>query len=389
MRGFGANQAAFAIEGSLDMLAERVGIDGWEIRSRNILEVGDAFCTGQRLEKPFGLRQTLEAVKDEYRAARYAGIACGIKNVGIGNGLPEAGRATLSVEKRKNRNVERSKSQKEEARIIIRTGFTEMGQGLFTVLIQTAVEETGLPPHCFDCITDTRDALDCGQTTASRGTVLGCHAVRAAAQKLKADLAAGNSLSDLAGKVYEGLWECFRTDKFGAEVDRPRTHLTYGFATQVVILDDEGRLKKVIAVHDVGKVMNPTLLEGQIEGSIHMGLGYALTEDFVVEGGEIQTKDVKACGVLRAHQMPEIDVRFIEVGDPDCPYGARGVGEIGLVPTAPAVAGALCAFDGVRRFRLPMKDSPAAALRRPMQTAPKRAGPSRPRPHTRGTTDPT
>ena len=378
MRGFGANQAAFAIEACLNMLAEKVGIDGWEMRSRNILEHGDAFCTGQRLDKPFGLRKTLDAVKDEYRGAKYAGIACGIKNVGIGNGLPEAGRATLTVERPKSQdaeksisqNVEKSKRRNGDTCITIRTGFTEMGQGLFTVLIQTAVEETGLSPGVFDCTTDTRDSVDCGQTTASRGTVLGCHAVREAALKLKADLDAGKTLHDLAGKVYEGLWECFATDKFGADVENPKTHLSYGFATQVVILDDQGRLEKVIAAHDVGKVMNPTLLEGQLEGSIHMGLGYALTEDFVVEGGEIQAKDVKACGVLRAHQMPEMDIRFIEVADPDCPYGARGVGEIGLVPTAPAVAAALYSFDGIRRYELPMRDSPAAlALGRP-----KRAG---------------
>ncbi len=366
MRGFGANQAAFAIESCLDRLAEKVGIDGWEIRSRNILEPGDAFCTGQKLDKPFGLRKTLEAVKDVYRNAKYAGIACGIKNVGIGNGLPEAGRATLTVEKSKSQKVKKSKYKHGDIGITIRTGFTEMGQGLFTILIQTAVEEAGLPADCFEVTTDTRDALDCGQTTASRGTVLGCHGVKAAAAKLKADLDAGKALGDLVGKVYEGVWECFPTDKFGATVENPRTHLTYGFATQVVILDDDGRLEKVVAAHDVGRVMNPTLLEGQMQGSIHMGLGYALTENFVVENGEIQTKDVKACGVLRAHQMPEIECIFVEEGDPDCPYGARGVGEIGLVPTAPAVAGALYAFDGVRRTTLPMTDSPAAhALRKP------------------------
>ncbi|MFQ5424830.1 MAG: molybdopterin cofactor-binding domain-containing protein [Phycisphaerae bacterium] len=346
MRGFGANQAAFAIEGCLDRLAEKVGIDGWEIRSRNILEPGDRFCTGQKLDKPFGLRQTLDAVKDAYRGARYAGIACGIKNVGIGNGLPEAGRASLTVSTR--------------GRITIRSGFTEMGQGLFTVLIQTAVEETGLPADVFEATTDTRDPLDCGQTTASRGTVLGCHAVRVAARKLKADLDAGRSPADLDGKVYEGTWECFPTNKFGADVADPKTHLTYGFATQVVIVDDAGRLKKVVAAHDVGRVMNSTLLEGQIEGAVHMGLGYALTEEFVVEGGHIRTKDVKGCGVLRAHEMPEVEVIFIEAADPDCPYGARGVGEIGLVPTAPAVAGALYAYDGIRRTTLPMKDSPAS-----------------------------
>jgi len=346
MRGFGANQSAFAIESCMDELAERVGIDGWEMRWRNILRQGDTFATGQKLDKPFGLEQTLLAVKDQYRAAKYAGIACGIKNVGIGNGMPDLGKCCLTVE--------------DDGTVTIRTGFTEMGQGLFTVCVQFACEVTGLPPRVFHATTDTRRELDCGQTTASRGTVLAGNAIIDAGRKLKADLDAGKSLQDLRGREYFGNYACEYTTKLGAKVENPRTHLTYGFATQVVILDDDGLLKKVIAAHDVGKVINPKLLGGQLEGSVHMGLGYALTEDFVCEGGEIQAKDVNACGVLRAHHMPEVEVIFVEVPDPECPYGAKGVGEIGLVPTAGAVAGALYAFDKTRRFALPMKDAPAA-----------------------------
>ncbi|HUU96093.1 MAG TPA: selenium-dependent xanthine dehydrogenase [Phycisphaerae bacterium] len=346
MRGFGVNQAAFAIEGCLDLLAERVGIDGWEMRWRNALDVGDRFCTGQKLDKPFGLKRTLLAVKGAYRDARYAGIACGIKNVGLGNGVADEGKALLKVES--------------ADRVIIRTGFTEMGQGYFTVCIQTACEETGLPPAVFHPTTDTSADLDCGQTTASRATVLGGLAVMQAARKLKQDLEAGKRLSDLLGQEYRGEYACTYTTALEDAVPEPKTHLTYGFATQVAILDDDGQLKRIVAAHDVGRVMNPTLLEGQIEGAIHMGLGYALTEEFVVRDGAIESKDVRSLGVLRAHQMPEIEVIFIEEPDPETPYGARGVGEIGLVPTAPAVAGALAAFDGIHRTRLPMKDSPAA-----------------------------
>lgn len=400
MRGFGVNQTAFAIEGALDMLAEKVGIDGWEIRWRNILRQGDRFCTGQRLTKPFGLDKTLLAVRDAYRGAKFAGIACGIKNVGIGNGLPEVGRVSLNVEA--------------DGRITLRTGHTEMGQGLFTVAIQAAVEETGLPHDVFLPACDSSDALDSGQTTGSRGTVLTCQAVIDACRKLNGDLQAigltgGNSfvkrdrssdanaravLADdggarekrplhsndtapprsaalarsallrLSGRRYFGEWTCYPTDKFGANVENPRTHLTYGFATQVCILNDDGSIRRIVAAHDVGRAINPTLLEGQLEGSIHMGLGYALTEEFRCENGRIVTADVKSCGVLRAHQMPEIELILIEEPDPECPYGARGVAEIGLVPTAPAVAGAMYMFDRVRRFTLPMKDSPAARAMR-------------------------
>jgi len=349
MRGFGANQAAFAIEGLLDRLAKRVGIDGYDIRERNILEQGEAFATGQRLDKPFGLRKTLEAVKDAYKSAKYAGIACGIKNVGIGNGLSDIGRSALTVE--------------DERTVHIRTGFTEMGQGLFTVCIQFAIEATGLPPHFFKVSTDTRMMLDCGQTTASRATVLAGHSIAEAGRALRAKLDAGKTLGDLVGQTFYGEWACQDTSKLGTDLDKPggpKTHLTYGFATQVAILDDAGRLVKMIAAHDVGRVINPMQLAGQMYGSLHMGIGYALTEDFATEGGVIRAQKMNDCGVLRAHQMPEIELIFIEEEDPECPFGARGVGEIGLVPTAPAIASALYRYDGVVRRRLPMRDSPAA-----------------------------
>ncbi len=362
MRGFGANQAAFAIEGALNRIAEKVGCDGWEIRWRNILRQGDRFCTGQRLTKPFGLEKTLLAVRDQFRAAKYAGIACGIKNVGIGNGLPELGRASLTIES--------------DGHITLRTGHTEMGQGLFTVAIQTAVEETGIPATLFRAACDTIDPLDSGQTTGSRGTVLTCHAVIDACKKLNADLAQSgikfeyvdsnsliairHSLLPLRGRKYLGEWKCYPTDKFGAHVEDPKTHLTYGFATQVCILDDTGKIEKFIAAHDVGRAMNPVLLAGQLQGSIHMGLGYALTERFDYDGGQLVCDDVKSCGVLRAHQMPPMELIVVEEPDPECPYGARGVAEIGLVPTAPAVAGALASFEGFHRTTLPMDDSPAA-----------------------------
>src|SRR6266404_9319869 len=269
MRGFGANQAAFAIDSMVDILAEKVGIDGWEMRYLNAVDVGSIFATGQQFESSVGLKKTLEAVKDIYKTAKYAGIACGIKNVGIGNGMPEYGRAMLEVH--------------DDETVGIYTGYTEMGQGLFTVLQQTACEETALAPGVFSFVTaDTKYELDCGQTTGSRGTFLGCLGVQDAARKLRADLDARKTLKDLAGKTYYGEVLIDDTHSLEANVDKPKTHFAYGFATQVVILDDEGRIKKVIAAHDVGKVMNPTLLEGQIEGSIHMGLGYALTEEFRV-----------------------------------------------------------------------------------------------------------
>jgi aldehyde oxidoreductase len=301
------------------------------------------------LDKPFGLRKTLEAVKDQYKSAKFAGIACGIKNVGIGNGMPDIGRAAFTIE--------------DDQTVHIRTGFTEMGQGLFTLCIQFAVEATGLPPDVFKVSTDTTLQLNCGQTTASRATVLAGNAIAEAGKDLKEALTSGQTLEDLTGKTFSGEWICDYTSKLGKDMDKPggpKTHITYGFATQIALLDDEGGLKKVVAAHDVGRVLNPTQLKGQMYGSLHMGIGYALTEDFPVENGEIQAKKINDCGVLRAHQMPEMELIFVEEEDPECPFGARGVGEIGLVPTAPAIAGALYQYDGIVRRQLPMRDSSAA-----------------------------
>jgi CO/xanthine dehydrogenase Mo-binding subunit len=128
----------------------------------------------------------------------------------------------------------------------------------------------------------------------------------------------------------------------------------------VCILDNEGTLKRFVAAHDVGRVINPHLVEGQIEGAVHMGLGYALTEDLPLVDGIPESFKIRSLHILRAKDMPAVDVILVESNDPAGPFGAKGVGEIGLVPTAAAVAGALYQFDGIRRFALPMKDSPAA-----------------------------
>jgi xanthine dehydrogenase molybdenum-binding subunit len=350
MRGFGANQAHFGMEGALDLLAQKAGLDGWEMRWRNIVDAGDMFGTGQILDKSVGARKTLLAVKDDYYAARRAGravgLACGIKNSGIGNGALEWGKARLVVES--------------DGTVSLHNGYTEMGQGLLTVLVQFAAEVTGLPAAVFRPRVDSTYALACGQTTGSRATLFGGRAVTSAAAKLRKDLDAGHRLANLIGRVYAADVLVDDTTALGAATDRIKTHTAFGYATQVVILDERGRVARVVAAHDVGRAVNPALCEGQIEGSIHMGLGYALTEELPCENGMPVTFKLRDLGVLRATDMPEIKVILVEEPEPEGPFGAKGVGEIGLVPTAPAVASALEAFDGVRRCTLPMKDSAAA-----------------------------
>jgi xanthine dehydrogenase molybdenum-binding subunit len=136
--------------------------------------------------------------------------------------------------------------------------------------------------------------------------------------------------------------------------------MSYGWATQVVILDDDGALAKVLAAHDVGRAINPLAVAGQIEGGVHMGLGYALTEEFSVSDGRPVTDTLKGIGIIPPAGMPEVEAIIVEEPQPDGPYGAKGAGETVLVPTPAAVAGALYAYDGIRRRSLPMRDSPAA-----------------------------
>jgi xanthine dehydrogenase molybdenum-binding subunit len=345
MRGFGANQAAFAIEGVLDILAEKVGIDGYDIRERNILDPGDRFATGQLMTSSCGIRQTLEAVRDIYKSSARAGIACGIKNTGIGNGMEDIGRVAIDV--------------LDGGRLEVLTGYTEMGQGLHTILRQVVCQETGLRPEIMSVRTVSEADIECGMTTASRATALCTAAGQIAARQLAGALA-NSSLEDLSGRRFHGEFICDFTTAPGDKVDEPVTHMAFGFATQVVILAEDGTIDKVVAAHDVGHAINPLSCAGQIEGGVHMGLGYALSEEFPCTDGRPNSLLLRDLGILRAAHTPPIDVILVEVPDAVGGYGSKGVGEIGLVPTAGAVAAALYAHDGIRRTSLPMTDAPAA-----------------------------
>ena len=344
-RGFGANQAQFAMEGVLDRLAARVGISGWEIRKRNVIKPGRVWGPGQIMDDGcLGAEICLDAVKDAYDAARAegkaVGVGLGLKNSGLGNGFKEITRAVV----RFNSGGD----------IEVRHGWTEMGQGINTVALQVAVEELGVDPSRVRVIVDTTRELGLGQTTGSRGTLMGAGAVRAAC------LAARES--NCAPDVdYVGEYRVDWTTKLGEPgVEHPIIHSTFGYAAQLVVADREtGKIERVLAAHDVGRAVNPTLCEGQIEGSVHMGLGYALTEDFPSdpETGFPTNMTLRSLGILRAKDVPQIDVILVESPQPNSPYGIKGVGEIGLVPTAGAVAAALHEFDGQWRNRLPMRRS--------------------------------
>ena len=348
MRGFGVNQTAFALESCIDDLCEQGGFDRWQFRYQNALDDGDMTATGQVIEAGAGAKATLAAVQDEFRSAKFAGIACGIKNTGIGNGMPDSSKVSISVVAAPNVGLA------EDVKVIIDHGWTEMGQGVHTMAVQALVTETGIDPAQIEVRVATESEMVTGMTTASRGTSLVGNAIIDACKRFKADLAY-HKLGELVGRQYEGEFTVDWTTKPGAMVEKVYTHYSYSYATQLVILDDDGQVEKIVAAHDAGRIFNPTLFEGQLEGSIHMGLGYAISEDLPLEGGVPKSTMLRKCGILRAKDMPEMEIIGVEVPDPYGPYGAKGVGEIGLVPTAGAVANALYQFDGNRRHKLPMR----------------------------------
>lgn len=340
MRGFGVNQVTFAIESAVDELCEKGGFDRWQFRYNNALENGLKTTTGQTLISGVGLKESLLAVKDDFQKAKYAGLAIGIKNIGFGNGLVDESDVKIEI-------ISGEK-------ILLHHGWTEMGQGIDTVAIQMFCEATGINrPEIIEIRRSTSAGIVGGTTTASRGTFLLGNAILNVAEKIKGDL--GDSpLEALAGKTYWGHWRCDWTNEPGS-AEESVTHVAYGYAAQVVILDDSGNVSQVVAAHDVGKAINPMLLEGQIEGGVVMGLGYAFSEDLPLEGGHLINTRYGKLGIPRVKQTPEIKVKLLEVADPHGPWGAKGVGEIGLVPTAAAAANAVFQFDKKRYYTLPIR----------------------------------
>lgn len=339
-RGFGANQAQFAMEGVMDRLAEQVGISGWEMRSRNAIEPGVVWGPGQVMDDgSAGVRLCLEAIQGPYDEARAAGKAVGLglalKNSGLGNGFLEVARAVVRFE--------------EDGIVEVRHCWTEMGQGIHTVALQVAAEELGIEANRIRVVVDTTRELGAGQTTGSRGTLMGAGSVQAACQVAIAD-------GCQVGIDYEGEYRVDWTNKLSDGLENPILHSAFGYAAQIVIADKStGKIEKVVAAHDVGRAVNPQLCKGQVEGSVHMGLGYALTEDFPTDAdGRPTNMTLRSLGILRPKDIPEIEVILVEVPQPRAPYGIKGVGEIGLVPTAGAVAQALYEVDGIRRSRLPI-----------------------------------
>ena len=337
-RGFGVTQTCFGSERNLDLLAEMAGISPWEIRYRNAIRPGQVLPNGQIADDSTGVAETLEAVKDIYESEPYAGIACAMKNAGVGVGLPDWGRCRLLVK---------------DGKIQIHAGASCIGQGLGTVLTQVVSETTGLPVNCIKyCPPNTADSPDSGTTSGSRQTLITGEAAKRASEDLREELA-GQTLAALEGKEYYGEYLA-KTDRMGSDVPNPVSHVAYGYATQVCVLNEDGTVKKMVAAHDVGKAVNPVSVEGQIEGGVVMGMGYALTERYEIKEGY----PVSRFGTLGLFKVPELVSLIVEKPGVDVGYGAIGIGEITSIPTAPAVAGAYYKWNGEFQTVLPLEGTP-------------------------------
>ena len=340
-RGFGVTQTCFCIESLLNEMADVVGITPWEIRYRNAIRPGQELPNGQIVDESTGLAETLEAVKPYVDGAKYVGLACAMKNAGVGVGIPDTGRCRLVIE---------------GGKVHIFAGASCIGQGLGTVLTQMVCTQTGIARA--DVIyerSNTYCAPDSGTTSGSRQTLFTGEACRRACQDL-VEAMKGKTLTELEDQEFYGEY-LGKTDPLGAPVPNPVSHVAYGYATQVCILNDEGRVERIVAAHDVGKAVNPTSVEGQIEGGVVMSLGYALTERYPLTDCK-PTAKFGTLGLFRANQIPEITPIIVEKPGLNVACGAIGIGEITSIPTAPAVADAYFRFDGVRRTSLPLEGTP-------------------------------
>ncbi|OOB78489.1 MAG: selenium-dependent xanthine dehydrogenase [Epulopiscium sp. Nuni2H_MBin003] len=340
-RGFGVTQTCFAIEMLLTKMAELVGISPWEIRYRNAIRPGQVLPNGQIVDESTGLVETLEAVKEIYTENPHAGIACAMKNAGVGVGLKDIGRCKLEISDNK---------------VHVRIGASEIGQGMSTIFVQIVATHTGLTPENISHIASTTiNAPDSGTTSGSRQTLITGEAVRKASLDLKEDLK-NNTLAELEGKEYYAeYYEA--TDPLNSDKTNPKSHVAYGYATQVCILNEEGKVEKIVAAHAVGRAMNPLAVEGQIEGGVIMSLGYALTEQYLLQECAPKSR-FATLGLFRANQVPDVESIVIEKSGLNVAHGAIGIGEITSIPTAPAIAGAYYKLDGEFRTSLPLVNTP-------------------------------
>jgi len=399
-RGFGINQVAVAMECLLDEAARALGLDPFTIRAINALGVGDRTAAGEILKVSVAMGATIEAARDalekEWPAIKAAraqgrligvGVASGFKNVGAGKGKLDDAGAIFAL--------------RPGGRIHLRASAVDMGQGIRTALLQVASQVLAVDERLFDLVTgDTASTIPHGGAVGERQVFVSGKAVELAAREFKKRLLqkaaawlglspdnlaldkgaicdnAGHpvmTLENLAARVTEAgeLLEAsyyHTTPKTYALADKEaresvpaaeyRNYPAYAYATQVAVVEVDrtsGRVKvlRLIAAHDCGRAINPQKVEGQIEGSCLMGLGYALSESYKIDRGIPKTKTFGQLGVPTVKETPEVTCILIEDPDPGGPFGAKGIAEMATVPVTPAILNSIYDATGVRIRKLP------------------------------------
>ena len=389
-RGFGVPQAALAHESLIDELAIALGIDPLEFRRRNALRTGDRTATGQVLEASVGLVACLDALRPRWRALREeadaynVSAAAGHRRLGAGVACMWYGCGNTSMSNPSTMRVALSRA----GRVLFRNGAQDIGQGSSTIMLQIMAQALGLPMERIDMVVaDTDLTEDAGKSSASRQTFVSGRAAQLAGAELRAKMLALVNAGAGAAIRLDGS-ELRITDADGVEhavalgrlpvvegddivleghgyFDPPSTPLdengqgtpyaTYGFAAQVAAVEVDLELgtvvpRGVVAAHDVGAAVNPTLVEGQIEGGIAQGIGLALMEEYVPG----RTENLHDYLFPTIGDVPEIECLLVEDPEPLGPYGAKGIGEPALIPTAPAILNAVHHATGVRLRRLPI-----------------------------------
>ncbi|HZQ01523.1 MAG TPA: molybdopterin cofactor-binding domain-containing protein [Reyranella sp.] len=379
-RGFGVPQAAIAHEAMIDALADKTGIDRLEFRHRNALRAGHVTACGQKLEHSAGLAQCLEALRPHWQKAHADNAAFNTtgsvrrRGVGIGCMWYGIGNTSMSNPSRMRIGLDR------DGTLTLFNGAFDIGQGSNTIMTQIAADVLGLPVSQFRLVMgDTDLTADAGKTSASRQTFVSGMATQRAAEDLRRQILRLANAGPEAVLLLDGAKLTVRDAgvqhiiDLGAvgpltgegTFDPPTTPLdqdgqgvpyaTYAFAAQMAVVEVDielGTVKvlRVVAAHDVGKAINPTLVEGQIEGGIAQGLGLALMEEYLPG----RTENLHDYLIPTVGDVPEIECILIEDREPLGPSGAKGVGEPGLVPTAPAILGAIENATGVRVHKVPV-----------------------------------
>ena len=364
-RGFGINQSAISIETLLDEAAEKLGMDPFEIRKINALKIGTRTVGGELLKQSVGISDTIELCKRHTQKAMEAykglypqgskvlgvGVASGFKNVGVGRGNRDDGGCILTRET--------------DGRVTMHASGVDMGQGFRTAMMQILAEALDISTDQINLVSsDTAKTLFHGQAVSERQTLNTGRAVVEAAKLLKKRIEEHGDTPIDAPITVEYAFSAPQTygleDAEGRKEagDDYRNYPSYAYTTQAAIIEldtDTGEVKvlKVIAAHDTGRVINPHIVEGQIEGSCSMGIGYALREQFPSVDGIPNKKYYGQLELPTIDETPQYDIILVEDPEPIGPFGAKGISEVATVPMTPAVLNAIYNAAGIRIRNLP------------------------------------